>query len=178
MSPHKVPTYNGLSLDVKAEPKTGHFQAKLPFSGGGWCKWKIDRAFVSVNYTNVSHLVKDAVIYEGGGGTGLTAFINDAIQINLSETKVLNTLEYSPIIYPVLAMTEGFPKSIFLQGEVGMRSFRLMLTPRAEWKITFKPKLDETKMPKVTVTKKGEWVEYPDGHIETDTQMVDTRYIK
>ncbi|AKH64365.1 hypothetical protein VY86_14595 [Photorhabdus thracensis] len=87
MSPFKVPTYNGLRLKVKADPQTGYFQAKLPFNGGGRCKWKINRAFVSVSYTDVSHLVKDAVIYEGGGGTGLTAFINDAIQTNISENE-------------------------------------------------------------------------------------------
>ncbi|ERT10142.1 hypothetical protein LGZ99_22725 [Photorhabdus temperata] len=179
MSPYKVPTYNGLRLDVKADPKTGHFQAKLPFSGGGWCKWKIDRAFVSVSYTDVSHLVKDAIPY---GGTGLTAFINDAARTNYSEaseTRALNTIDFSPTIYPVLKVVEGRPNRIFLQGIVDSYPFRLKLTPGAEWKITFKPKLDETKMPKVTVTDgKGEWVEYPDGHIETDTQMVDTRYIK
>ncbi|ERT10383.1 hypothetical protein O185_25155 [Photorhabdus temperata J3] len=62
MSPFKVPTHNGLRLKVKADPQTGYFQAKLPFNGGSRCKWKINRAFVSVSYTDVSHLVKDAVI--------------------------------------------------------------------------------------------------------------------
>ncbi|MCT8349729.1 hypothetical protein LGZ99_21640 [Photorhabdus temperata] len=176
MSPYKVPTYNGLRLDVKADPKTGYFQVKLPFSGGGWCKWKIDRAFVSVSYTDVSHLVKDAIPY---GGTGLTAFINDAVQTNLSETAALNVIDFSPVIYPVLKVVEKSPKRISLQGEVSkMRSFRLMLTPGAEWKITFKPKLDETKMAKVTVTDgKGEWVEYPGGKIDNGTQDVDFRYM-
>ncbi|WP_434524997.1 hypothetical protein [Photorhabdus asymbiotica] len=178
MSPYKVPTYNGLRLKVTTDPQTGYFQAKLPFNGGGRCKWKINRAFVSVSYTDVSHLMKDVVIYEGGGGTGLTAFINDAVQTNLSETAALNTIDYSPTIYPVLKMVEKFPKRIFLQGELRVRPFRLTLIPGAEWKITFKPKLDETKMPKITVTKEKEWVEYPNGHIETKTQMVDTRYIK
>ncbi|TDB54243.1 hypothetical protein [Photorhabdus khanii] len=179
MSPNKVPTYNVLYPEVKTDPQTGYFQAKLPFSGGGWCKWKIDRAFVSVSYTNVSHLVKDAIPY---GGTGLTAFINDAARTNYSEaseTRALNTIDFSPVIYPVLKIVEGRPKRISLQGVVRLFPFRLKLTPGEEWKITFKPKLDETKMPKITVTDgKGEWVEYPDGHIETDTQMVDTRYIK
>ncbi|MCT8350107.1 hypothetical protein LGZ99_23655 [Photorhabdus temperata] len=178
MSLYKVPTYHGLRLSVKADPKTGYFQAKLPFNGGGWCKWKINRAFVSVSYTDVSHLMKDVVIYEGGGGTGLTAFINDAARTNLSETAALDTINYSPIIYPVLKMVEKHPNRIFLQGEVRMRPFRLTLVPGAEWKITFKPKLDETKMPKITVTKEKEWVEYPNGHIETNTQEVDYRYIK
>ncbi|OCQ50663.1 hypothetical protein Ppb6_04152 [Photorhabdus australis subsp. thailandensis] len=59
-----------------------------------------------------------------------------------------------------------------------MRSFRLKLIPEAEWKIIFKPKLDETKMAKVTVTKgKGEWVEYPGGKIVTGTQIVDFRHM-
>ncbi|WP_434524994.1 hypothetical protein [Photorhabdus asymbiotica] len=179
MSLYKVPSYHGLRLDVKADPQTGYFQTKLPFNGGGWCKWKIDRAFVSVSYTDVSHLVKDAALYDGGGGTGLTAFINDAIQTSSSETAALNTIDFSPVIYPVLELSVNFPKSIFLQGEMGMHPFRLKLTPGAEWKIIYKPKLDETKMPKVTITNgKGEWVEYPNGHIETKTQMVDTRYIK
>ncbi|CAQ82810.1 MULTISPECIES: hypothetical protein [Photorhabdus] len=178
MTPHKVPTYNGLSLDVKADPETGYFQAKLPFSGGGWCKWRIEQAFVTVGYTDVSHLVKDAIMSEGGRGTGLTVFINDAPRTYLSETEALNTINYSPTIYPILKMVQSWPKRIFLQGELGMRPFRLKLTPGAEWKITFKPKLDETKMPKVIVTKEKELVEYPNGHIETDTQMVDIRYIK
>ncbi|EQB98259.1 hypothetical protein B738_25812 [Photorhabdus temperata subsp. temperata M1021] len=176
MSPHKVPTYNVLYPDVKADPQTGYFQTKLPFSGGGWCKWKIERAYVSVDYTDVSHLVKDAIPY---GGTGLTAFINDAVQTNLSETAALNVIDFSPVIYPVLKVVEKSPKRISLQGEVSkMRSFRLMLTPGAEWKITFKPKLDETKMAKVTVTDgKGEWVEYPGGKIDNGTQIVDFRYM-
>ncbi|NHB88385.1 hypothetical protein [Photorhabdus tasmaniensis] len=178
MSLYKVPTYHGLRLSVKADPQTGYFQAKLPFNGGGWCKWKIDRAFVSVGYTDVSHLMKDVVIYEGGGGTGLTAFINDAERTNLSETAASNTINYSPIIYPVLKMVEKHPNRIFLQGEVRMRPFRLTLVPGKEWKITFKPKLDETKIPKITVTREKEWVEYPNGHIETQTQEVDYRYIK
>ncbi|NHB91019.1 hypothetical protein [Photorhabdus cinerea] len=173
MSPYKVPTYNGLRLKVTADPQTGYFQAKLPFNGGGRCKWKINRAFVSVSYTDVSHLMKDVVIYEGGGGTGLTAFINDAVQTNLSETAALNTINYSPTIYPVLKMVEKFPKRIFLQGELRMRPFRLTLVPGAEWKITFKPKLDETKMPKITVTKEKEWVEYPNGRIDLNRQSID-----
>ncbi|MGV7959926.1 hypothetical protein QPK13_02020 [Photorhabdus tasmaniensis] len=178
MSPHRVPTYNGLDLDVKADPKTGYFQAKLPFSGGGWCKWKINRAFVSVEYTDVSHLVKDAIPY---GGAGLAAYINDAARTyysEASETRALNSINFSPVIYPVLQIMEGSPKRISLQGVVNLFPFRLKLTPGAEWKITYKPKLDETKMPKVMVTKKGEWVEYPSGHIETDTRMVNTDYIK
>ncbi|MGV7959944.1 hypothetical protein QPK13_02110 [Photorhabdus tasmaniensis] len=177
MSLYKVPTYHGLRLSVKADPQTGYFQAKLPFNGGGWCKWKIDRAFVSVSYTDVSHLMKDAV-NEGGKGTGLTAFINDAKQNYGTEINALNIIDFRPVIYPILEMVEGLPKRLFLRGEVGTRFFRLKLSPGAEWKITFKPNLDETKMPKVTVTKQGEWVEYPNGHIETNTQEVDYRYIK
>ncbi|KOY60198.1 hypothetical protein AM629_20730 [Photorhabdus heterorhabditis] len=174
MSPYKVPTYNGLRLNVKADPQTGYFKTKLPFNGGGRCKWKINRAFVSVSYTDVSHLVKDAVLYDGGGGTGLTAFINNAVQTSLSETAALNTIDFSPVIYPVLELVEGLPKSVFLQGEVGVRFFRLKLTPGAEWKITYKPKLDETKMPKVTITNgKGEWVEYPNGRIDLNRQSID-----
>ncbi|MBS9423826.1 hypothetical protein [Photorhabdus caribbeanensis] len=178
MSPYKVPTYNGLRLKVKADPQTGYFQAKLPFNGGGRCKWKINRAFVSVSYTDVHHLAKDAVIYEGGGGTGLTAFINNAAQTDGDETSASNILNFSPVIHPVLKIVEGYPNRIFLQGEVDVRSFRLTLVPKAEWKIIFKPKLDETKIPKITVTKKKEWVEYPDGSIKTDTQQVNFRYIK
>ncbi|PQQ28301.1 hypothetical protein C6H64_14650 [Photorhabdus luminescens] len=178
MSPYKVPTYNGLRLKVTADPQTGYFQAKLPFNGGGRCKWKINRAFVSVSYTDVHHLAKDAVIYEGGGGTGLTAFINNAAQTDGDEISASNILNFSPVIHPILKIVEGYPNRIFLQGEVDVRSFRLTLVPKAEWKIIFKPKLDETKIPKITVTKKKEWVEYPDGSIKTDTQQVNFRYIK
>ncbi|MBS9425537.1 hypothetical protein [Photorhabdus caribbeanensis] len=177
MSPFKVPTYNGLRLeDVKADPQTGYFQAKLPFNGGGRCKWKIDRAFVSVSYTDVHHLVKDAIPYSA---TGLIAFINDAVQTNISEMPASNTIDFSPVIYPVLKVVEGRPNRIFLQGEVlKMRPFRLMLTPGAKWKIIFKPKLDETKMPKITVTKgRGEWVEYPNGKIDNGSQEVDFRFM-
>ncbi|MCW7548986.1 MULTISPECIES: hypothetical protein [Photorhabdus] len=179
MSPYKVPTYHELRLNVKANSQTGYFQAKLPFNGGGRCKWKIDRAFVTVGYTDVLHLVKDAVQEEGAEGTGLTAFINDAVQTNISEIAALNTIDFSPVIYPVLKMVEGRPNRIFLQGEVlKMRPFRLTLTPGAKWKIIFKPKLDETKMAKVTVTHgKGEWVEYPGGKIDNGTQEVDFRFI-
>ncbi|PQQ28300.1 hypothetical protein C6H64_14645 [Photorhabdus luminescens] len=177
MSPFKVPTYNGLRLkDVKVDPKTGYFQAKLPFNGGGRCKWKINRAFVSVSYTDVHHLVKDAIPYSA---TGLIAFINDAVQTNISEMPASNTIDFSPVIYPVLKVVEGRPNRVFLQGEVSkMRPFRLMLTPGAKWKIIFKPKLDETKMAKVTVTDgKGEWVEYPGGKIDKGTQLVDFRFM-
>ncbi|WP_250151170.1 hypothetical protein [Photorhabdus akhurstii] len=176
MSPHKVPTYNVLYQEVTTDPQTGYFQTKLPFSGGGWCKWKIERAYVSANYTDVSHLVKDAVPY---GGTGLIAFINDAVQTNISEMPASNTIDFSPVIYPVLEIVEGFPKTVSLQGEVlKMRPFRLMLTPGTKWKIIFKPKLDETKMAKVTVTNgKGEWVEYPGGKIDKGTQLVDFRFM-
>ncbi|OWO79839.1 hypothetical protein B5C26_20265 [Photorhabdus luminescens] len=176
MSPYKVPTYNGLRLKVKADPKTGYFQAKLPFNGGGRCKWKINRAFVSVSYTDVSHLVKDAIPYSA---TGLIASINDTVQMNISKIATLNTIDFSPAIYPVLKVVEGRPNRIFLQGEVlKMRPFQLTLTPGAKWKIIFKPKLDETKMAKVTVTNgKGEWVEYPGGKIDNGTQEVDFRFM-
>ncbi|TNH41422.1 hypothetical protein [Photorhabdus luminescens] len=177
MSPFKVPTYNGLRLDVKADPKTGYFQTKLPFNGGGRCKWKINRAFVSVSYTDVHHLVKDAIPYSA---TGLIAFINDAVQTNISEMPASNTIDFSPVIYPVLKVVEDRPNRIFLQGEVGMYPFRLKLTPGAKWKITYKPKLDETKMPKITVINKkgGEWVEYPNGRIDLRRQTIDYWKIK
>ncbi|QXF32611.1 hypothetical protein CE143_05080 [Photorhabdus luminescens] len=177
MSPFKVPTYHSLGLDVKADAKTGYFQAKLPFSGGGWCKWKIDRAFVSVSYTDVSHLVKDAVPYEG---TGLTAFINDAAQTNISEIAALNTIDFRPVIYPVLKIVDGRPNRIFLQGVVDTYPFRLKLTPRAEWKITYKPKLDETKMPKIIIPpgKEPSRVEYPDGRVDLDRDSIDYWKIK
>ncbi|TDB55750.1 hypothetical protein [Photorhabdus luminescens] len=177
MSPYKVPTYNGLRLKVKADPQTGYFQAKLPFNGGGRCKWKINRAFVSVSYTDVSHLVKDAIPYSA---TGLIAFINDATRTNISEIDALDTIDFSPVIYPVLKVVEDRPNRIFLQGEVGMYPFRLKLTPGAKWKITYKPKLDETKMPKITVINKkgGEWVEYPNGRIDLRRQTIDYWKIK
>ncbi|KGM29968.1 hypothetical protein [Photorhabdus akhurstii] len=176
MSPYKVPTYNGLRLKVEVDPQTGYFQTKLPFNGGGRCKWKINRAFVSVSYTDVHHLVKDAAPY---GGTGLIAFINDAVQTNISEIPASNTIDFSPVIYPVLELVEGFPKSVSLHGEVSMYPFRLKLTPDAKWKITYKPKLDETKMPKITVTNgRGEWVEYPNGRIDLHRQTIDYWKIK
>ncbi|OCQ51754.1 hypothetical protein Ppb6_02867 [Photorhabdus australis subsp. thailandensis] len=175
MSPYKVPTYYGLDLDVKADPQTGYFQAKLPFNGGGWCKWKINQASVAVGYTDVRHLVKDAVPYTG---TGLTAFINDAVQTNISEIAALNTIDFSPVIYPVLEISEKFPKSVFLQGKVDMYPFRLRLVSGAKWRITYKPKLDETKMPKITITKGKEWVEYPDGRIDLNRQTIDYWKIK
>ncbi|MBS9434127.1 MULTISPECIES: hypothetical protein [Photorhabdus] len=178
MSPYQVPTYYKLRLDVKSDPQTGYFQAKLPFNGGGWCKWKINRAFVAVGYTDVSHLVKDA---ELSSGTGLTAFINDAARTNYSEaseTRALNTINFSPVIYPVLNVVEGYPNSISLQGKVNSFPFRLKLIPGEEWKITFKPKLDETKMPKITITKGKEWVEYPDGRIDLNRQTIDYWKIK
>ncbi|OWO80959.1 hypothetical protein B5C26_15345 [Photorhabdus luminescens] len=176
MSPYKVPTYNGLRLKVKADPQTGYFQTKLPFNGGGRCKWKINRAFVSISYTDVRHLVKDAIPYSA---TGLIAFINDAARTDISEMPASNTIDFSPVIYPVLEIVEGFPKTVSLQGEVSkMLPFRLKLTPGAKWKIIFKPKLDETKMAKVTVTNgKGEWVEYPGGKIDNGTQEVDFRFM-
>ncbi|KGM29969.1 hypothetical protein KS18_03665 [Photorhabdus luminescens] len=108
----------------------------------------------------------------------MTAFINNAAQTDGDETSASNILNFSPVIHPVLKIVEGYPNRIFLQGEVDVRSFRLTLVPKAEWKIIFKPKLDETKIPKITVTKKKEWVEYPDGSIKTDTQQVNFRYIK
>ncbi len=111
------------------------------------------------------HLVKDAVPY---GGTGLIAFINDAARTNISEIPASNTINFSPIIYPILEMIDGFPKRISLLGESEMRPFRLMLTPGAEWKIIYKPKLDETKMPKVIIPpgKEPARIEYPDGSID------------
>ncbi|ETS30945.1 hypothetical protein BB987_20810 [Photorhabdus temperata] len=177
MSPYKVPTYNGLRLKVKTDPQTGYFQAKLPFNGGGRCKWKINRAFVSVSYTDIHHLVKDAIPYSA---TGLIAFINDAARTNISEIEALDTIDFSPVIYPILKVVEGRPNRIFLQGEVGMYPFRLKLTPGAKWKITYKPKLDETKMPKITVINKkgGEWVEYPNGRIDLRRQTIDYWKIK
>ncbi|MCW7546977.1 hypothetical protein V2H77_20005 [Photorhabdus sp. P32] len=177
MSPYQVPTYYGLELNVKADPQTGYFQVKLPFNGGGWCKWRINRASVSVNYTDATHLVKDAKPY---GGTGLTAFINDATQTYLNETATLNTIDYRPVIYPVLEMIDGFPKRISLLGEGEMRPFRLMLTPGAEWKIIYKPKLNETKMPKVIIPpgKEPARIEYPDGSIDWNNDRIEYWKIK
>ncbi|NDK99681.1 hypothetical protein [Photorhabdus bodei] len=177
MSPYQVPTYYGLDLDVKADPQTGYFQAKLPSNGGGWCKWKIDQASVAVGYTDVSHLMKDAIPY---AGTGLTAFINDAAQTNISEIAALNTIDFSPVIYPVLKVVDGRPNRIFLQGVVDTYPFRLKLTPGAEWKITYKPKLDETKMPKIIIPpgKEPSRVEYPDGRIDLDRDSIDYWKIK
>ncbi|WP_036773933.1 hypothetical protein [Photorhabdus australis] len=177
MSPYKVPTYYGLDLDVKADPQTGYFQAKLPFNGGGWCKWKINQASVAVGYTDVSHLMKNAIPY---AGTGLTAFINDAAQTNISEIAALNTIDFRPVIYPVLKVVDGRPNRIFLQGMVDTYPFRLKLTPGTEWKITYKPKLDETKMPKIIIPpgKEPSRVEYPDGRVDLDRDSIDYWKIK
>ncbi|NRN30230.1 MULTISPECIES: hypothetical protein [Photorhabdus] len=179
MSSYKVPTHHGLRLDVKANPQTGYFQAKLPFNGGGRCKWKINQVFVTVGYTDVRRLVKDATQYPGAEGTGLTVFIKDAATTD-NETAALNTLDYSPIIYPVLEMVNKFPKRIFLQGEVAQRFFTLRLTPGAEWRITYKPKLDETKMPKIIIPpgKEPSRVEYPDGRVDLNRDSIDYWKIK
>ncbi|ERT10460.1 hypothetical protein O185_24655, partial [Photorhabdus temperata J3] len=91
------------------------------------------------------------------------------------------TINYSPIIYPVLKMVEKHPNRIFLQGEVRMRPFRLTLVPGAEWKITFKPKLDETKMPKIIIpgrNKGPNQVEYPDGRVDLNRDSIDYWKIK
>ncbi|CAQ82807.1 conserved hypothetical protein [Photorhabdus asymbiotica] len=88
-------------------------------------------------------------------------------------TRAVNTIDYSPVIYPVLKMVEGRPNRISLQNVVDSFPFRLKLIPGAEWKITFKPKLDETKMPKITITKEKEWVEYPNGRIDLNRQSID-----
>ncbi len=123
------------------------------------------------------HLMKDAVPY---AGTGLTAFINDAARTNISEISASNTIDFNPVIYPVLEMVEGFPKSISLQGKVKLYPFRLKLTPGAKWKIIFKPKLDETKMPKVIIPpgKEPARIEYPDGSIDWNNDQIEYWKIK
>ncbi|MCA6222055.1 hypothetical protein KZ793_16360 [Photorhabdus sp. UCH-936] len=121
--------------------------------------------------------MKDAVPY---AGTGLTAFINDAARTNISEISASNTIDFNPVIYPVLEMVEGFPKSISLQGKVKLYPFRLKLTPGAKWKIIFKPKLDETKMPKVIIPpgKEPARIEYPDGSIDWNNDQIEYWKIK
>ncbi len=127
MTPHKVPTYNGLNLNVKADPKTGYFQTKLPFSGGGWCKWKINRAFVAVGYADVSHLMKDAV---PSSGTGLAAFINDAARTNYSDS----CIEYYRLQTGYLSCFKHgrrISKRNFLTRESGFISFSAEINSRS-----------------------------------------------
>ncbi|WP_153043419.1 hypothetical protein [Xenorhabdus innexi] len=153
-------------------PKTGYFKEKIPFDGGGWCQWRIDTITVSLSYIGVEHIMKEAIPYTG---TGIKAFINDARKPeNMRE--MINVINYQPIIYPFLRKDNNEPNKIGLYGKSeGLTYFGLRLIDGNEWKITYKPFLDETKMPKIIIPAGEEpaRVEYPDGKIDVDRDSID-----
>ncbi|WFQ78344.1 hypothetical protein PXH59_11265 [Xenorhabdus sp. SF857] len=129
-------------------------------------------------YTDVNHLIKDAVPYTG---TGITIYINESEKPKEMK-KFTNYINYNPIIYPFLRKDYDTPNQIGLYGESGgTTSFGLNLIPGSEWKITYMPTLDETKMPKIIVSENppgiyprgNARVEYPDGKIDLDRDSID-----
>ncbi|WP_340620287.1 hypothetical protein [Xenorhabdus siamensis] len=163
--------WNGFNILV--DPKTGYFKEKMPFDGGGWCQWKISAISLSLHYTDVNHLRKGAISYDG---TGIYTTINDVEKKQSSIKKELNIIDYKPKIYPFLRKHYANTDKIGLYGESGgMTTFRLNLTEDNEWKIIYKPILDETKMPKIIIPAGNEpsRVEYPDGKVDLDRDSID-----
>ncbi|WP_338804367.1 hypothetical protein WDV76_02315 [Xenorhabdus griffiniae] len=161
------------NINISVDPITGFFKEKIPFHGGGWCQWKINTISLALRYTNVNHLMKDAVSYDG---TGIYVSINNTEETQYGMRKALNIIEYHPTIYPFLRKHHANPDKVGLYGEKGgMTPFWLRLTDGNEWKIIYQPTLDETKMPKIIIPKGEEpsRVEYPDGKIDLNRDSID-----
>ncbi|MDE9429119.1 hypothetical protein [Xenorhabdus bovienii] len=167
------PKHHWNKINISVDPTTGYFKEKIPFHGGGWCQWKIGAISLFLVYTDVNHLIKEAVSYKG---TGIQAVINDAEQTQYGMIDAFNTINYHPVIYPFLRKDYDTPNQIGLYGEDGgVTYYWLRLIDGNEWKITYKPILDETKMPKIIVPggKKRARVEYPDGKVDLNRDSID-----
>ncbi|MDE9438042.1 hypothetical protein KKI95_19600 [Xenorhabdus bovienii] len=166
------PNHHWNKFNILVDPKTGYFKEKIPSYGGGWCQWRIDTITISLSYINVEHIMKRAIPYTG---TGIKAFINGAKKPE-SMKEMLNTIDYRPTIYPFLRKDYDVPNQIGLYGKSGgLTYFGLRLIDGNEWKITYKPILDETKMPKIIIPagNKPSRVEYPDGKVDLDRDSID-----
>ncbi|MDC9580364.1 hypothetical protein PSI15_02040 [Xenorhabdus sp. PR6a] len=176
---YHTPRHRGDDVNVSVNPTTGYFKEKIPLQGGGWCQWKINTISVSIIYTEVNHLIKDAVPYTG---TGIKAFINGAEKPKKMK-EFLNIIDYKPTIYPFLRRDYEDGDKIGLYGKSGgLTYFGLRLTPGNEWKISYMPTLDESKMPKIIISENTEpnayprakaRVEYPDGKVDLDSDYIE-----
>ncbi|MDC9591192.1 hypothetical protein PSI23_18330 [Xenorhabdus sp. XENO-10] len=175
---YHTPRHQGDDVNISVNSTTGYFKEKIPLQGGGWCQWHINTIVFVIMYTDVNHLIKDAVPYTG---TGITVYINDSEKPKEMK-KFTNYINYKPIIYPFLRKDYDMPNQIGLYGESGgTTSFGLSLIPGSEWKITYMPTLDETKMPKIIVSENppgiyprgNARVEYPDGKIDLNRDSID-----
>ncbi|CDH35255.1 hypothetical protein [Xenorhabdus bovienii] len=179
MNIYKKPSHHWDKINISINPTTGYFKKKIPFHGGGWCQWKINAISLSLFYTDVDHLIKGAVSYYG---TGIYAIINEAEQTQHGITEAFNTIDYRPVIYPFLRKDYDKANKIGLYGESGRsKYFRLRLKSGNEWKITYMPTLDETKMPKIIISENppevyprgNARVEYPDGKVDLDSDYIE-----
>ncbi|MDE9429120.1 hypothetical protein [Xenorhabdus bovienii] len=166
--------YHWSKFNISVDPVTGYFKEKIPLNGGGWCQWWIDNIELALEYTNVSHLMKDAV---PRGGAGINVYINGARRpSDMKQFK--NIIDYRPTIYPVLrkSFVTGNSNQIGLYaGSSKLIFLELMLQPKKEWGIIYMPTLDETKMPKIIIPEGREpsRVEYPDGKIDLNRDSID-----
>ncbi|WP_222941479.1 hypothetical protein [Xenorhabdus sp. TS4] len=170
---YHLPKYHWNRFNISVDPVTGYFKEKIPLNGGGWCQWQIDNIELTLEYNNVSHLMKNAV---SRGRAGINVYINGARKS--SDMKALeNIIDYRPTIYPVLrkSFVTGNTNQIGLYSGGKLTFFELILQQKNEWKIKYIPTLDETKMPKIIIPggNKPSRVEYPDGKIDLYRDSID-----
>ncbi|MDX7989409.1 hypothetical protein FE392_19285 [Xenorhabdus sp. 12] len=170
--------HRGDDVSISVNPSTGYFKEKIPFQGGGWCQWHINTIMLVIMYNDVTHLMKNAEPYTG---TGITVYINDA-QKPKEMKELVNSINYKPTIYPFLRKDYDSPNKIGLYGESGgATSFGLKLISGSEWKITYMPTLDESKMPKIIVSENppdvyprgNSRIEYPNGKIDLGNDRIE-----
>ncbi|CCW29322.1 conserved hypothetical protein [Xenorhabdus nematophila F1] len=58
---YHLPKYYWKKFNISVSPETGSFKEKIPLNGGGWCQWQIDNIELTLEYTNVNHLMKGAI---------------------------------------------------------------------------------------------------------------------
>jgi hypothetical protein len=142
------------------------FETIIPINGGGWCKWKLSNIMIGLSY--YKNKINENVILDTG--KFLNIHIND--EENNKKNNYSDTIEYTSQIYSVYKEIHDEYTRVFFISPYGEGEPSIWLKKDKNGYIYYNPKLDESKITKVFVSKENSWVKYPNGEIEYGTDSV------
>lgn len=164
--------YNPIKIALQKQSGSDLWIAKVAKDGGGKCNWKLSEFNIGIEYIETTHLGKGLV---PGTAVGATIAFDDNATKNDQFTTVHGDINLSPIYYPYIRERKlnSTESSLSLLGEKNFISLRGDGTN----KISFVPKLDESKVTRyIGVAKKepGAYAKiiYPDGSVAPEGTII------
>ncbi|MDE9565161.1 hypothetical protein KKI93_14100 [Xenorhabdus bovienii] len=153
-------------------------ETEIPVDGGGWCDWKLDYININLVYTEKTETNKLTDKYKIlnnsislDASKGLTVTIKDQKK---SSVKLKNEIKYNKKFYLVQKefISTGLV-SFFLISPSNEDEFEISLEKDTNGYIYYTPKLNESNITKLFVSKDKYWFEYPDGQLEHNIHRID-----